>query len=238
MSSSAPVTPSSPPPPMDPETLGLLDDKEEKDMGGYETQPLKSRKRERKYLGKPAKRSVCFFCNYVGERDTSLPQDDVMDLVDMLQQNIGQMDPVALAKMVSESYEALRARKNARLRHGETQLPFMNAATVLDHIRKHTQDAEVKQIVMLEELQEMREQLMEIMFEQHSVTKQRRPNKSAFDCLDKVLKMELLVQSKDASKMSFFSAGARVNTTALKQGAVSTAHKQLVSEWRQKRARE
>lgn len=210
----------------------------EREMGGFETQPLKSRKRERKHLGKPAKRSVCFFCKYADERDTSLPADDVADLVDMLHQNIGQMDSVTLAKMISTEYDILRARKNARLRRGEKELPFMSPATVLDHIRKHNQDAEVKQIVMLEELQEIREELMEIMFEQHSVTKQRRPNKAAFDCLDKILKMELVVQSKDVSKMSFYSAGARVNTTGLKQGAVSTAHKQLVSEWRQKRARE
>lgn len=210
----------------------------EEPIGTYETQPIRSRKRERKALDKPSKRSVCFFCNYVGERDTSLPQDDVMDLVDALHQNIGQMESVSLATMISNAYEALRVRKNERLRRGETGLPPMNPATVLEHIRKHTQDAEVKQIVMLEELQEIREQLMDIMFEQHSVTKQRRPNKAAFDCLDKILKLEMVVQSKDASKMAFYSAGARVNTTALKQGAVSTAHKQLISEWRQKRAKE
>lgn len=120
---------------------------------GYEPRPLKSRKKERKLLGKPGKRSTCFLCAYVGERDATIPGDDVQKIVEMLRQNTGRMDSSVLAQQIADFYAILRARVNRQLVAGETPLPPMNAATVLEHIRRHHQDVEVKQIVILEELQ-------------------------------------------------------------------------------------
>jgi hypothetical protein len=207
-------------------------DEQEQEEARYEARPLKTRKRERKVLGKPGKRSTCFLCAYVGERDTVLPSDDVAKIVEMLRENCGKMDPAALATQVADYYAKLRARVNRQLQAGETPLPHMNAATVLEHIRSHQQDAEVKQLTMLAELQELRETLMDSVLEENKRTKHVRGNLSQISALERIIKLELLVHSKDASKMACYSAGARVNPSAHKQGAAHVNTKTIYDYWR------
>lgn len=204
----------------------------EEEVVHYEPRPLRSRKRERKALGKPGKNTECFLCSYVGERDTTLPADDVTKIVEMLRQNTGRMNSIALAQQVAQHYAVLRQRVNRQLQRGEVPLPDMPPATVLEHIRRHQQDMEVKQIVMLEELQEIRETLLDSVIEQHPKTKRVRGNMGQLSALERVIKLELLVHSKDPSKMAMYSAGSRVNPAIHKQGIVATNTKTLYSYWR------
>lgn len=197
----------------------------------FEPCPLPSRRREKKALGKPGKREICFLCAYIGEKNTVLPSDDVNKIVEMLRQNTGRMDTVTLATMIADYYSDFRRKINRQLRDGETPLPIMSASTVVDHIRKHHQDPEVKQIVMLEELQELREAILNVVMEKNNKKKYKRANKVQVDCLEKIIKLELLVQSKDPSKMALYSAGSRLNPTAHKQGAVAGNTKNLFSYW-------
>jgi hypothetical protein len=198
----------------------------------FKPKSLPSRKSERKRLGKVEERSKCFFCSHKGERNTTLPSDDVDTMVEMMRQNTGRMDTGVLAEMIAEYYADFRRKINGQLNRGEMPLAPMSAATVAEHIRRHHQDPEVKQIVILEELQEIREELMDVIFEKNSKTKYKRGNKVQIDNLDKIIKLELLVQGRDASKMAGYSAGARVNPTIHKQGPVATTTKSLLDFWR------
>jgi hypothetical protein len=107
----------------------------------------------------------------------------------------------------------------------------MTDAMVLEHIRKHQQDVEVKQIVQLEELQELRETIIDAVLERHPKTKHVRANLAQISALDKVVKMEWLVHSKDPSKMAMYSSGARVNPARGKQGPVNKGGKKVYSYW-------
>ena len=202
---------------------------EEKEF--YEPCPLPSRKKERKRLGKPDSRSTCFLCAYVGEKDTIIPSDDVNKIVEMLRKNTGRMDTVTLAEMIADYYADFRRKINGSLRRGETPLPYMSAATVVEHIRKHHQDPEVKQIVILEELQELRESILGVVMEKGNKRGHKRANKMQVDCLEKVIKMELMVQKQDPAKMALYSAGSRLDPTSHKQGPVVGATKNLFSYW-------
>lgn len=206
-------------------------EQEEEEPEFFEPKPLPSRRREQKELGKPGKRDVCFMCAYIGEKNTVLPSDDVNKIVEMLRQNTGRMDMVTLAKMIADYYAGFRRRINNQLMPGEIPLPPMSAATVVEHIRRHHQDPEVKQVVMLEELQELRESILNVVMEKNNKKKFKRANKIQVDCLEKIIKLELLVQSKDPAKMGLYAAGARLNPTAHRQGAVAGNTKNLFSYW-------
>lgn len=108
----------------------------------------------------------------------------------------------------------------------------MTAATVAEHVRRHQQDPEVKQIVMLEELQEIREALVALVFEKNNKTGQKRGNKTQIDNLDKIIKLELTVQARDPAKMALYSAGARVDQSIRDQGPVAASTKNLIDMWR------
>jgi hypothetical protein len=108
----------------------------------------------------------------------------------------------------------------------------MSPATVLEHIRCHHQDPEVKIVVILEELQELREEIIKGVMEKHNKTKVRRANKSQVDALEKIVKLELTVQAKDPSKMFGYTAGAHINPDIHKQGAIATSQKNLFNFWR------
>ncbi len=199
----------------------------------FEPLGLPSRRKEKKRLGKAGQRSTCFLCSYAGERDTTLPCDDVNKIIEMLRQNTGRMDMTILGEMIADHYADFRRKINSQLGRGEKPLPHMSASTVVEHIRRHHQDPEVKQIVMLEELQEIREELIDICFERSNKDKKRkRGNKIQIDNLDKIIKLELLVQARDPAKMAMYSAGARVNPAIHKQGAVSSSTKNLMDFWR------
>lgn len=203
----------------------------------YEPCGLRSRRRERKrFREKADKRSDCFFCAYAGERNTTMEREEVNVMVEMLRKYTGLMESGLLAEMVADYYARFRDRVNANLRAGETPLPRMTAPTVLEHIRRHHQDPEVKKLVQLEELQEMREELMEVVLERNKRTKRVRPNKAVVDCLEKIIKLEWMVHTKDPSKMVAYSAGARVHSGAGEAGSVvATQGKTLYDFFKRRR---
>lgn len=197
----------------------------------FEPRPLKSRRRERKALGKAGNRATCFLCAYVGERDTTVASDDVQKIVEMLRQNTGRMDNTVLAQQVADYYAQLRARVNHQRRADEAELPYMGAATVLEHLRLHQQDVEVKQLIMMQDLQELRETLMGTVLEQNVQTRAVRGNLSQIAALEKVIKLEWLVHSKQPEKMAMYSAGSRLNPATHKQGPVNMNSKTLFDYW-------
>lgn len=211
---------------------------EEESEDDYEPMPLKTRRKELKLLGKPGDRDHCFLCSHKGERDSvPVPRKDLAELIDFMRDNFGRMKQALLAITIADRFEQIRQRVNAKRRPGEQMLRPMTAATVLSHFRGHVQDPEWKQIVTLEELQEAREELMGMLFERKRKSKRKRPNRAAFQCLDQVVKLEWLVQSKDPAKMALYAAGARVSAAARTQGPVSVQNKNLY-EFFEKRARE
>lgn len=203
----------------------------------YEPCGLRSRRREKKrFTAKARKRSECFFCSRAGERGTILKKEEVNVMIEMLRQNTGQMESVTLAEMVADYYERFRQRVNAKLLPGETMLPPMTERTVLDHIRRHHQDPEVKKLVQLEELQELREDLVDMVLERNKVTKRMRVNKTVMDALEKVVKLEWAVQAKDPSKCVGYKPNARVAQGVGEPGSVvSTTNKTLYDFWKQRR---
>jgi hypothetical protein len=209
----------------------LLEDQEDTD--GYEAYGLKSRRREKKrFAEKPAERSQCFLCAYVGERNTVQVAEEVNVIVEMLRTNIGRMETATLAEQVATYYARYRARVNAHLQPGELPLPLMTERTVLEHIRKHNQDPEVKKLVILEELQEVREALIDVVLERSKRSKRIRGDKTQIDCLEKIIKLEWQVQAKDPSKAPQYSAGARVASGAGEAGSVVSTHgKTLYDFW-------
>lgn len=195
--------------------------------------PLPSRKKEQKRFGKPGKRARCFFCAFVGEKLTVIPRQDVHKIVEMLRQNVGIMDDSELAFQIARAYNDLRIKINGSLRPGEQALPHMSEATVLHHMRRHTQDPEVKLEMIQAELQETRETIIDQgLFEKSSRTNRKRPSKLAIDCLEKIIKLEMLTAKQDASKMRGYSAGARYDPNTHAQGPVSMSTKNLFNYWR------
>lgn len=209
----------------------------EDDDDNFEPCGLRSRRRERKrFRVKAQKRSECFLCAYAGERNTTLPSEDVHVMVEMIRRNTGRMESGVLAEMVANYYERFRNRVNAQLEPGERALAPMTAPTVLEHIRRHHQDPEVKRLVQLEELQEMREELLDVVLERSKKTKRVRANKTQIDCLEKIIKLEWLVQAKDSSKMAGYEPEARVQRGVSEAGSVvAMSGKTLYDYWRRRR---
>jgi hypothetical protein len=172
----------------------------------------------------------------VGERNTTLGSEEVNVMVEMIRSNTGRMESGVLAEMVADYYERYRDKVNARLEPGERPLPRMTAPTVLEHIRRHHQDPDVKRLVQLEELQEMREELLDVVLERSKRTKRVRANKTQIDCLEKIIKLEWMVQAKDSSKMVGHEPGARVQSGAGEPGSVvAMGGKTLYDFWRKRR---
>jgi len=222
-----------PPPPEGDEAQTPQAAVEEKEY--FEPRMLPSRRREFKAHGKPGPRDTCFLCCYAGERDTLLPYDDLNKMIEMIRQNMGRMDWGAMAAMVSRHYDGFRRRINAHLEPGEQKLPKLSPATILDHIRTHHHDPQVKQIVMLDELQEARQCTLRSLFERSTRTKKTRINKTQMDALEKIVKLELTVQRSDPSKMMLFAADARVNSAIHKQGPIAAHNKSLINYWKNRR---
>lgn len=207
--------------------------KEEDDaLKRYEARPLPSFRRARKQLGKVSKNSVCFFCNYIGERDTALDYGDVSMLIETLRNNLGAMDSVPLAQLLAKRYEELRARRNRHLGLSEAPLPPMDAAMVLEHIDYHTEDAETVHLQMCKKTKEIRLQMERSLFERNATTKHTRADKGQVDAYVKLINTETALRSKDPSKWAYYSQGARLNPNVHKQGPVSTNCKTVVDMWR------
>lgn len=209
----------------------MENEKEEKEF--WIPEALPSRKRERERFGPANDRAKCFFCGFVGEKNTVVPREDVNSIVEYLREYFGNMDDAELADQVVERYSVLRQRVNRDLRPGERPLPPMDEATVLAHIRGHTNDPEVKLRVIQSELREARQTILKRgLFERSSRTRKKRMSKMQMDNLDKIIKLELFVAKQDPSKMLDYSAGARVEPSTHGQGPVSASTKTLFSYWR------
>lgn len=201
----------------------------------FEPVQLKSRRRETERLGDPGDRANCFGCVYFGEKDTTIPSDELVHLIEMSRQSIGRIDLISLAEGMADYYERkVRTRINANLQPGERPLPYWPASQILDHIRHHNQDPQVQQVVLLAETQEIRTESLDLCFERSNKTGKLRINKTAYDTYEKSVKLQLHIQKQDASKMAFYSAGARVNPEILNQGILSTHTKKLHAYWGKK----
>lgn len=192
---------------------------------------LPSRKRERDWMGPAVSREECFLCAYFRDGDTAINSKDMERIVKLIRENYGRMDSAKLGILVERSYEKLRNAVNASALPGGNLLPEFNAATFLEHCRLHQQDAETKQLTILSELQEVRQELLGTVLERSSKTGQIRGNKGQIDNLCKIIKLELEVQSKDPSKMACFSSGGIVNPAIHRQGVVASANKLIMNMW-------
>lgn len=200
----------------------------------FNPHPLKSRRTERKRLGKPGPRSGCFGCVYFGEKDTTIPLDSVQVLLEMMRQSIGRIDLVTLAEGMADYYRIhVQNKINTNLQVGERPLPNWSAAQILDCIRNHNQDPLIQQVVILAECQEMRNKMLDCVLEKSSKTGKIRVNKQNLDGYERITKLQLQVQKMDASKMAFYSAsGGKLNAEILKQGAFSFHGKTVLDLWK------
>jgi hypothetical protein len=189
--------------------------------------PLPSKIHERT-LGDPGPRSNCFGCCYYGEKETTIPSEALVKLIEMSRQSIGRICLVTLAHGMASYYDTkIRQPVNAKLKPGERPLPYWPAAQILDHIYNHTNDPLIQQVVILSKTKEIVNELELCLFERSSKTGIKKPNKYNIECYDKMVKLLLTVQKMDSSKMAFHSAGARINPEILDQGLLTTHNKKL-----------
>lgn len=199
----------------------------------FEPRPLKSRRLEIEALGEAPSRSQCFGCVYFGEKDTTIPSDEVAKLIEMSRQSIGRIDMLCLAQGMEEYYEKhIRQKINANLLPGQKPLPAWPAAQILEHIRMHNQDPLVQQVIMLAETQELRVALWESCFEVSSKTGKMRPNKFNIKSYEDVCKLQIFIQRQDSTKMAFSNPGAMLNPQVPGQGLLATNTKQLHNYWK------
>lgn len=204
---------------------------EEKEF--FTPHPLKSRKLELEKLGPPGARSGCFGCVNFGEKDRTYMRKDVIILEDMARESFGRVDLITLAEEMANYYEkVVRRNVNQNLGEGKVPLGPWSAACILEHLRHHHQDPTIAQVVLLAETQELRASVLDCCLEVSSKTGQIRPNKHNIDCYEKLTKLQLHIQKQDASKMAFYSAGARVHPEILNQGVLSIQTKRLHDDWR------
>lgn len=215
------------------------DEQEQEEKEFFTGQPLKSRRLERRLLGKPGPRSECFGCVYFGEKETCVPRESINCLLKMAREAFGRIDLITLAKGMAEYYEEeIRRKVNARLDPGARPLPFWGKAQILEHLRHHHQDPLVQQVVLLAEIQELRTNMLDCCIEvsskrdRQSGKKRKRPNKTAVDAYEKLVKLQLHVQKQDATKMSFYNGGAKLNPEVVNQGFLSMEGKKLKTIWK------
>lgn len=192
--------------------------------------PVKSRRMEQDLFGKPNPTVHCFGCEYLDDYSsrTTIPEDDVEYLRKMARDCFGRMTTATLANGMSNFYEdKIRARINRNLQPGENPLPPWSPAQVLEHLRYHHQDPVVKMIVLLEEVEELRTELYDQCLEESSRNKRIRANSRIINDYDKVVKLQLHIQSKDPTKLAFFAPGARINPDSTNQGVFSLRGKKL-----------
>jgi hypothetical protein len=215
-----------------PEAAEGGEDEEQEEPEIFEPRPLKTRKLEMDRLGQPGCRADCFGCVYFGEKETTLPVDDITRLIEMARQSIGRVDMVALAEGMASYYAKMRQRINSELHPGEKPLPPWRAAQILEHLRMHHNDPMVQQVVSLNEIQEMRNEVADHCFERSNKTGRVRPNKHNIECYERLTKLQWHVQKLDTTKMAFSSHGARVNPEVLSQGVISYQTKRLHDYWK------
>ena len=212
------------------------EDEEEKRRKIYTHQELGSRAREREELrdhnhNGPQPRSECFGCVYAGEKNAAaIPYEDIMQIIDMARKSIGRVDLITLARAMAKRYAVLRREINSNLRPGEDPLPPWYASTILEHIRFHNQDPEIQQVVVLAEIQELRDISLNACTEKNE-NGTIRVNKDQVMAYERLTKLQFFIQSKDPTKMAFYSGGAHVDPKTNKQGLMAVSGKNLVSYW-------
>lgn len=208
-------------------------DKSEEDDNVFEQQPPKSIKQEKKELGSPESRSSCFGCVMIGERDkTAIPFEEFNQIIEMQRKSVAKVDMITLAIAMARKYKKLRNRINGNLLEGEMPLPPWKASTILEHIRFHNQDPELQQVIVLSEIQEARKVAFHALMEKNKRTGKKRVNKDQAAVYERMVKLQFFVQSKDATKMAFYSSGAFVEPKTLNEGAFASQGKKLVSFWK------
>lgn len=198
----------------------------------FRKHPVKSRRLERAEFAKVTPIEECFFCHYVGERNTAIKSQKVERLVQFLRKNVGRMQQRYLAKQLFRLYDDLRTEKNANLRPGEAPLPLMSAGLILLHLRTHHHDPQVKIAFGLDQCQELREFAFERIFEKGDRTGQVRVNREMLHLYKEAWKLELQLQKVDPQKMLFYSADGMMDAATMKTGAIATSNKDLRDYWK------
>ena len=205
---------------------------EDADVARFEPLKLPSRTHEHCELDQPQKRSECFGCVYVGERNTaSIPYEDIMSIINIARQSLARTDLATMAIHMAQKYAKLRSEINRNLMPGEDPLPEWKASTILDHIRHHNQDPEVQQVVCIAEVQELREHALNACLERDEMSGNIRANKDQVACYERLTKLQFQLQRMDATKMAFYSGGAHLDPKTTKQGVFAMSGKNLRSYW-------
>jgi hypothetical protein len=187
----------------------------------------KSRRLEVERWGESPCRDDCFGCVYLSDDVTMLPSEELKTLKEMVRQSLGRIKLRVLAEGMHRYFEeAIRQPINNNLRHGERPLPEWPVAQIIDHIRNGNDDPLVQQLVLLDEVKELRQELLPYCMEESSRTGDVRPNKHNIECYERVVKLQLHIQKQDASKMAFAQGSANVNPEIL-SGLLSTHTKRV-----------
>lgn len=214
----------------DPFAEDTMVDEEDNDV--YDACGLITRERELDELGVPDKRSVCFGCVFVGERETTaIPYNDIMDIIEMGRAAIGVSDPVSLAKEMARRYAQVRRECNSSLMEGERPLPRWKASTILVHIQSHTQDPEIGQWVQLRNIQELKDVALQAAVMKHRGTKRLRVDEKQAKVYADLVRLEWFVRKQDAQKSCFYSGGGHIDPKSMRQGIVATSGKPIVALW-------
>ena len=202
------------------------------DAPRFEACGLVTRMEEKEELGDPGRRSTCFGCVYIGEREqTAIPYKDIMDLIEMGRAAVGRCDPITLATDMALRYKAIRRKCNQNLMAGEQPLPQWKAATILEHIRMHNQDPETQMWITLCEIQELKQAALEGAVEMNQSTKRKRVNEKQVAAYEKLVKLQWYVQGKDPQKMWGYSGGSHIDPKSINQGMMALSGKNIVSLW-------
>ena len=200
----------------------------------YEPQMSRNRELEIEHLGVPGCRSKCFGCVYIGEtKCAAIPQADLRKLIEMARKSLGQTDLLVLCKSMADFYARFRAKVNRTRIRGRKKLPKWPAAMIMDHFRNHTHDPEIKQLVQMCDIQELLDETHKACLEKSNKTGKVRANKDQVAVYERLTKLYWTVSKVDPSKMAFYSAGARMDPSTMRQGVISSGTKNLIDYWRE-----
>jgi hypothetical protein len=94
----------------------------------------------------PPPDAVCFSCKYASTTSdgSSINHEGVKNMVNFMHSNLRKVNIIVLAKMASEMFEReVRGPANRNLQPGDLPLPKFHWTTIIDHLRFHTDDAEL-----------------------------------------------------------------------------------------------
>lgn len=198
--------------------------------------PVKTRNRqlEEERLGLPGSRARCFGCVYVGEtKCAAIPQADLRKLLNMARKSVGQTDLLVLCEAMAEFYAKFRRKVNRTRVRGAEKLPRWSAAMIMDHMRNHTHDPQIKQVVQLCDINELTNETLEGIMEVSSKSGKKRANKDQAAVYEKFIKLYWTVSKVDPSKMAFYSAGARMDPQTASSGFIASGTKNLIDYWKE-----